>query len=394
MSQALFDRSPDLKKLRDEGYDLEIRHGYLLLKDVPYVTVHKEVRRGVIVSKLNAAGPDSVGPPDDHTAMFDGDQPCDKDGKPLTKIVIDSTRRQLGDSLVVRHRFSSKPVGTGVYPTYYEKMTAYVAMLTSHAQALDPTVTAMTGVVVPPVEDDSPFAYMDTASSRAEINMVTKRLKLSRVALVGVGGTGSHVLDLVAKTPVREIHLFDGDVFFSHNAFRSPGAASADELRAKPKKTAYFKEIYSKLHKGIIEHPYYVDASNVHELHGMDFVFLCMDGGDAKRIVVEKLESLDLPFVDVGMGVELVDDSLRGTVRVTSSTPARRTHFRSRVSLAPGGPEDEYDSNIQIADLNALNAALAVIRWKKYFGFYLDFEREHHSAYVVNSHALISDDQA
>ena len=392
MSQQLIDRSPDLKKLREEGYDVEIRHAYLLVKDVPYVNTRKEVRRGVIVSKLITAGPDDVMPPDDHTVFFVGEHPCDKDGAPLTKIVIESNPQQLGDSLIIHHRFSSKPVDTGIYPTYYEKMTAYVRMLMSYAQALEPTATAITKVVVPTEEDDSPFAYLDTASSRACINMVTKRLKLGRVALVGIGGTGAYVLDLVAKTPVREIHLFDGDGFFSHNAFRSPSAASADELRAKPKKTAYFKKLYSKLHEGIIEHPYYVDASNVHELQGMDFVFICMDGGNAKRIVVDALEFFGIPFVDVGMGVELVDDALRGTVRVTTSTPAMRGHLRSRVSLAPTGPEGEYDSNIQIADLNALNAALAVIRWKKHFGFYLDFQREHHSAYVINSHALVSDD--
>ena len=37
MSQRPISRSRDLKRLRDEGYDLEIRSGYLLAKDVPYV---------------------------------------------------------------------------------------------------------------------------------------------------------------------------------------------------------------------------------------------------------------------------------------------------------------------------------------------------------------------
>jgi hypothetical protein len=34
------------------------------------------------------------------------------------------------------------------------------------------------------------------------------------------------VLDFTAKTHVKEIHLFDGDTFFQHNAFRAPGAAN------------------------------------------------------------------------------------------------------------------------------------------------------------------------
>src|SRR5690242_19173715 len=36
VSQQLISLSPDLKRLRDEGYNLEIRGGHLLVKDVPY----------------------------------------------------------------------------------------------------------------------------------------------------------------------------------------------------------------------------------------------------------------------------------------------------------------------------------------------------------------------
>ena len=32
--------------------------------------------------------------------------------------------------------------------------------------------------------------------------------------------------------------------------------------------------------------------------------------------------------------------------------------------------EDDYSSNIQVADLNALNALMAVIAWKRYLGYY------------------------
>lgn len=35
-------------------------------------------------------------------------------------------------------------------------------------------------------------------------------------------------------------------------------------------------------------------------------------------------------------------------------------------------PEDVYRTNIQIAELNALNAAIAVIRFKQLRGFYVD----------------------
>jgi hypothetical protein len=46
------------------------------------------------------------------------------------------------------------------------------------------------------------------------------------------------------------------------------------------------------------------------------------------------------------------------------------------------------------ADLNALNATLAVIKWKKIRGFYRDLEREHHSTYTTDGNMMLSSDAA
>lgn len=392
MSKRLIDLSPDLSKLRDEGHDIEIRANYLLVKDVPYVTTNREVKRGVLVSELTTAG-ERTDVPGDHVVFFAGETPCDAGGSALNKIIIDNTERPLAEGLKTNYRFSSKPVPAGKYKDYHEKMAAYIAILCSHAQAIEPKATARTNPVVTATEEESVFEYLDTASSRAGISLVTKKLELAKVAIVGLGGTGSYVLDLVAKTPVAEIHLFDEDVFFTHNAFRAPGAASIEELNAKPKKVAYLKARYAKMRRGIVDHDYHIDASTVTELQGMNFVFLCLDASDAKKVIVEGLEVFGVPFIDVGMDVGLVDTSLNGIIRVTSSTPQKRDHFAQRVSLADAGVLDEYDQDIQIADLNSLNAALAVIKWKKLCGFYLDFQREHHSTYSVDCNALTSDEQ-
>lgn len=61
----------------------------------------------------------------------------------------------------------------------------------------------------------------------------------------------------------------------------------------------------------------------------MDFVLICVDRGEAKRTVIEKLEKLDIPFIDVEMGIELVDGRLQGVVRVTTSTPDKREHVQT-----------------------------------------------------------------
>jgi hypothetical protein len=148
------------------------------------------------------------------------------------------------------------------------------------------------------------------------------------------------------------------------------------------------------MHKGIVAHADKLDASNLQILDGITFAFICIDGGKAKKLIIQKLEDLGVAFIDVGMGLELVDGSLGGIVRATASTPDKREHVhQGRVSFDGSGGENLYATNIQVADLNALNAVMAVIKWKKLKGFYRDLECEHHSTYTTDGNMLLSGDQ-
>lgn len=389
MSQKLISRSLDLKRLRDEGYDVAIVGNLLVVRNIPYLNSRQEIMNGTLVDTALSLAGDVTAKPGIHTIYFTGEQPCHADGTPLN-IAVDSQCRQLAVNLTTNYQFSRKPA-VGYYENYYEKITSYVTMLLGPAQALNPQATAQGFPPYETVKDESVFCYLDTSSSRAEINIVAEKLALNSVAIVGLGGTGSYVLDLVAKTPIKAIHLFDGDDFLSHNAFRCPGAASLEELRQKPKKVAYLRNKYSQLHRNIIAHEFPIDASTVHHLQAMSFVFLCMEGPQ-KRLIVNRLEEWNLPFVDVGMGVELIDGALTGLLRVTTSTPAKRDHISNEdaIPFVEGHKRNEYDQNIQIADLNALNATLAVIKWKKLVGFYVDMKREHHTIYTVGTNSLFN----
>jgi hypothetical protein len=254
MSQRPINRSADLRKLRDEGYNIEERNGCLLVKDVPYVNSQKQVKRGILVIKLVLAD-DQTGRPDTHVAYFSGEHPCNEDGSEIAKIKHGSGPHSLAEGVQVNHSFSAKPKPADSYADYYEQVTTYTAIISGPAQRIDSSLTAKTfPVIVPDDDSDEPFNYADTASSRAEIVEVTKKLARRKIAILGLGGTGSYVLDLGAKTPVKEIHIYDGDTFYQHNAFRSPAAPSGDELRAKQPKTTYFKNLYGRMHRGIVDH--------------------------------------------------------------------------------------------------------------------------------------------
>jgi len=394
MSPQLINHSPDLRRLVDDGYEVGIAAGHLVISAIPYVAADRKIKRGRLVSELSLSGDKTVRP-HTHVIMFAGEQPCDCHGAALTKIMNETRTRDLGDGLVVAHAFSSKPK-SGHYTDYYEKVTTYEAILSSQAAAIDPSVTARTFRVVENTDTASPFVYMDTASPRAGIGAVTKKLMLGSVHIIGLGGTGAYVLDAVAKTPVLEIQLHDGDIFGQHNAFRAPGAPSIDDLRLREMKVDYFKRTYSRMHRDIVANAAYVDASNVDSIRNADFVFLCIDSGEAKRLIIETLEAAGIPFVDVGMGVQFADDRLVGMLRVTTSTPEMRDHvrLRNRIPLHSANENDLYTRNIQIADLNMLNAALAVVKWKKLFGFYLDLEGEHFSALSIDGNHLLNEDAA
>ena len=187
--------------------------------------------------------------------------------------------------------------------------------------------------------------------------------------------------------------MFDGDDFRQHNAFRAPGAATLDELRARMPKVMYFKARYEAMRRVIEAHPYVIDERSVSELHSFDFVFVCVDTGRARWVICEYLRAEHIPFIDVGMSVDLVPEANRliGMCRTTLVTPLKHDHLTQFVPLGDDHDDNLYRRNIQVADLNALNAMFAVIKWKQHSGFYQDDFGSHHGTYSVSSQSLTRD---
>lgn len=359
MSHRPIARSPDLQRLRDEGYDVRIHGGYLMVRDVPYVTALCEIKRGILVSHLDLDN-DRTKVPETHVAMWCGEHPCHSDGRKITTFENGSPPQDLGDGLRVDFTFSAK----APYRDYHHKMTTYIGRITGEAQVLDSSATARTFPIYPDDEPDAVFRYIDTASSRAELGALNRKLAGLKIGIVGLGGTGAYVLDLVAKTQVKEIHLFDGDTFSQHNAFRAPGSTSAEQLEAKLQKVDHWAAVYGTMRNGVVAHNLYLGAEQAGLLSSLNFVFLCVDGNDEKQALVEAIEKLGISFIDTGLGVVRTDEGLSGLVRVSASTPENREQARRHISFAVGDGKNEYSTNIQVAELNALNATLAVLRWK------------------------------
>ena len=386
MSQELISHSEDLKRLVDEGYEIEIRAGHLILHRVPYVTSERAVKYGQLVCTLAVNGSQTGAPPD-HTMYFAGEYPCDDKGMPIEALRNSSNRQELAEGLWVDHYFSAKPP-TGNYRDYHQKVTHYAQVIGRCARRIDPGAIGRAGRLELSPDQNDPFVFMETASSRAGITRMNESLAGDRIGIVGLGGTGSYILDYASKTRVSEIHLFDGDVYQQHNAFRAPGATGLEELERRVSKVALYAERYSKMRSGIVAHEADVTPANIEMLGDLDFVFVAVDDNATRHWLLPALEEAGVPFVDVGMGIEKVENKLLGVVRTSyCETPSSSSHERGDAQVRDVG---EYERNVQIVELNALNAALAVIRWKKHRGFYLDLGGEDRSTYTIDGNHMVN----
>jgi hypothetical protein len=365
-------RSADLARLIAEGYELEMTgDAHLLVRNVPYLDEGRAVQRGIIISKLQLNGDVTVNPVDDHVAYFVGSAPHRWNGERLTPLA--EANLTTADGLTAKWLMSLKCPTAEKYPDYYSKIRYHVENIETEANRVDHDATART--FGPPIihSEDWPFEYADSASGRAGIGSINGRLSGQRIAIVGLGGTGSYILDLIAKCPVAEVHLYDGDRSSSHTAFRAPGAASLEEVRSCPLKVDRYAEVYSRMKRKVIPHPYHIDGTNVSELSNATFVFLAMEGGATKLAIVEELERMGKPFVNASLGVKKpgAGNALQAIVEINGSTVDCRQRFREDVDFGDIDADDPYMENIQVADLNALNASMAVMWWKTWSGVYL-----------------------
>lgn len=132
--------SPDIKRLLDEGYEIEVCGGHLLAHHIPYLNSSAEVKYGTLVCVLTLIGPTRVGTPPDHTIYFQGETPHNADRTPINSIINNSRLQKLTENITIHHYFSSKPK-SGNYPNYFEKIRTYSEILSAQARAIDNTVT-------------------------------------------------------------------------------------------------------------------------------------------------------------------------------------------------------------------------------------------------------------
>jgi hypothetical protein len=192
------------------------------------------------------------------------------------------------------------------------------------------------------------------------------------------------------RTRIPQIRLFDFDPFHIHNAFRSPGRA--DESEFDKAKTDVYLSRYENFRTGLTVSRKSIDTSCSDELNGVTFAFVCVDKGSSRREIFDVLISKGIPFIDVGMGLNRKKGPIDGMLRATYYSIELGQTVRDK-NLAPlvDAPDDVYRTNIQIAELNALNACIAVLKFKQLRGFYFEDTPYYHLTFKIGDATIIGD---
>ncbi len=392
MFRRLVSRNDDLRRLVEKGYAVAIDSGCLVVRDIPYLDEQKQLQVGAIVAKLVFIDAELV-MQDDHQIYFAGGVPHGLDGVLIPNLGGGPATIPLTEAskdVVVQRSFSNKPIPAAKFEDFFHKIESYVSIISGPAITLH-QANPYTFTVVETIPG-SVFTFHDTMTSRAEILDLAAQFANDVIAIIGLGGTGAYLLDFLAKTPVREIRGFDGDAFHVHNAYRSPGRLTEDEFGKS--KAAVYQARYESFREGLSIREQVIDRTSAEALDGVTFAFVAVDKGSARAEIFDLLLEKHIPFIDVGMGLNRKRGALNGMLRTTSFSAEHGETVKAKgyVDLVDV-PDELYRTNIQISELNALNASLAVIRFKQIRGFYFEDAPYHQMLMEIGDCKLAGESQ-
>ena len=222
-----------------------------------------------------------------------------------------------------------------------------------------------------------PFKMTNTFEARAAIGPVQDHIRDQCIAIIGLGGTGAYVLDLMVKTPVAKIHLLDSDKMDWHNFMRAPGAPTCEEIKelrkVRPHKVNYYHSKYASLRKGIFAHTVRVDSLTMFTKflseHPVDHAFVCIDQQkdcDSPRqdVVYTALSDARVPFIDSGVSITLENGAIRGAV-TTGAYDVGSLAWKEGIPNARVDGDGPAYRNVQLPEVNALAASLAMVEWRR-----------------------------
>lgn len=377
---VLANRNPYIEKLVERGYDVGFINAHLVVFGVPYLGAAGDLKFLDMISPLDLREGYLIDRPSDHKIYFAGEVPCNIDGQKISAGTSEEVRK-VSDQIVGNRMLSSKPEGMRQYNSIEEKIDQYLDLVATPAIHKYPDFKLQLALKRHVEAPLSPLKFPDSLSAREGMLELSYKLRSHKVAIIGCGGTGAYVLDFIAKTHLEEIHLFDDDIVHVHTLFRLPGVYGEEHLGLS--KVEALAVTYANFHSGIKPHVERINQNNIECLSNFSFVFICIDDAPSRQMIAQACHAASVPFVDSGMGLNSGAHGLYGFVRIAGGEHGDFDKLNGTQYLPAQNAHDiEYRNQPQIAELNALNAAIAVIRFKQCMGF---FDR------LIDSYAMVFD---
>ena len=144
-----------------------------------------------------------------------------------------------------------------------------------------------------------------------------ERLSAANVAVVGIGGLGSHVVQQLALLGVGRLILIDSEELDDTNRNRYIGARHDDPVPGTPKVAIGQRlahEINPHINVLAIAQPLANHQSFQAIISESNFVFGCLDNDGARLILNELCLAYDKPYFDLASGIDVEEGRYGGRV--------------------------------------------------------------------------------
>ena len=211
------------------------------------------------------------------------------------------------------------------------------------------------------------------------------RLRKLRIAVVGCSGTGSPLIEQLARNCVGSLVLVDPDYVEEKNLNRILNATMEDAQNRRPKVDVAARAILAMGLGTLVEthHRSLFDPDTVRAVAGCDVVFGCMDSVDGRHLLNKLATFYLVPYFDLGIRLEADGkggvDQVVGTVHYLqpggSSLLSRHVYtmeqvraaglFRTNPAVYRAQLKEGYIRGVQedrpaVIQVNSLVASLAV----------------------------------
>lgn len=207
---------------------------------------------------------------------------------------------------------------------------------------------------------DSPPPVIFERHAQAFGPDIQHALKSLHIGVVGAGGTGSPVIELLARLGVGTLSVFDGDVLSASNVTRVHGSSLADA--GAPKVEVQASHV-RQIGLGTVLHafPHHLDTQEVcRQLRTCDIVFGCTDKQAPRALLVRLALWYLIPVIDVGVKIDALDRHIASIAgRVTTVMPGEaclfcRRRIDPRTIRAEGLPAHQRDRELEEGYIPAL----------------------------------------